>query len=50
MSQDKKRVLGELLQNGNIVVVNQGASYFKDRTLAHGGRALKDGKIHNAIK
>lgn len=46
MSTKIRQVLEDLLANGQIVVVNKGISHFKDNTLAHGGRALKDGKIH----
>ena len=46
MSDSKKKVLDSLLENNQIVSVNQGISKFRDNTLAHGGRTLKDGKIH----
>lgn len=46
MSNEKKKVLESLMQSDRIVVVDQGISIFKDKTLAHGGRTLKDGKIH----
>ena len=45
MSDEKKQILDELI-DGQIVIVNQGTSHFNDNTLAHGGRALNDGKIH----
>lgn len=46
MSDTKKEVLENLLRSDKVVVVNQGVSKFNDNTLAHGGRALRDGKIH----
>lgn len=46
MSNHKKKVINDLLESNQIVLVNKGISIFKDNTLAHGGRALKDGKIH----
>lgn len=46
MGNEKKKVLESLMQSDRMVVVNQGISIFKDKTLAHGGRTLKDGKIH----
>ncbi len=46
MSHVKKKVVDDLLQSDKVVIVNQGRSHFNDNTLAHGGRALKDGKIH----
>ena len=46
MSPAKRKVLDELISCEQIVVVNKGISHFRDNTLAHGGRALKDGKIH----
>ncbi len=46
MSHAKKKVMDDLLQSDKVVIVNQGRSHFNDNTLAHGGRALKDGKIH----
>lgn len=45
MNEEKQKRIDILIES-NIVVVNQGQSIFKDNTLAHGGRALKDGKIH----
>ena len=45
MSKEKRKVLDSLL-NGQVVIVNQGVSIFADNTLAHGGRTLRDGKIH----
>lgn len=45
MSAEKKQILDELI-DGQIVIVNQGISHFNDNTLAHGGRALNDGRIH----
>lgn len=45
MNDEKKQLIDRLI-NLDIVVVNQGESIFKDDTLAHGGRALKDGKVH----
>ena len=46
MSFEKKRILDELINCDQIVIINKGISHFNDNTLAHGGRALKDGKIH----
>lgn len=45
MSDEKKQLIDRLIDS-DIIVVNQGQSIFKDNTLAHGGRALKDEKIH----
>ena len=45
MNDEKKQLIDRLIVS-NIVVVNQGQSKFKDNTLAHGGRALKDNKVH----
>ena len=45
MNDDKKQLIDSLIDS-NIIIVNQGQSIFNDKTLAHGGRALKDGKIH----
>lgn len=45
MSEEKKKILDNLL-NGQVVIVSRGTSKFKDNTLAHGGRALGDGKVH----
>lgn len=46
MSKNKKSIIDTLLEEEKIVIVNRGVSIFKDKTLAHGGRTLKDGKIH----
>lgn len=46
MSDIKKKVLENLLRSDKVVIVNQGVSKFNDNTLAHGGRTLRDGKIH----
>ena len=46
MSPRKKYVLDRLLESDDIVVVNQGKCSFDETIIAHGGRALKDGKIH----
>ena len=46
MSPRKKQILEDLIINEQIVIVNQGISHFNDNTLAHGGRALMDDKIH----
>ena len=46
MSDTKKEVLENLLRSDKVVIVNQGVSKFNDNTLAHGGRTLRDGKIH----
>lgn len=46
MSNEKKKVLDNLLKSDKVVIVNQGVSKFNDNTLAHGGRTLRDGKIH----
>lgn len=46
MSERKKEVMKSLLNEDKVVLVNKGTSIFKDNTLAHGGRVLKDGKIH----
>ena len=45
MNDEKKELIDSLIES-NVVLVNQGQSIFKDNTLAHGGRALKDGKTH----
>ena len=45
MSEEKREVLDSLL-NGQVVIVNQGVSIFNDNTLAHGGRTLRDRKVH----
>ena len=45
MSEKNRKLVDSLLESNN-VVVNHGDSIFKDDTFAHGGRALKDGKIH----
>ena len=45
MNEEKKLLIDRLIAS-DIVVVNQGQSIFKDNTLAHGGRALRDEKIH----
>lgn len=46
MSPRKKQILEDLIIDEQIVIVNQGISHFNDNTLAHGGRALMDDKIH----
>lgn len=46
MSPKKRQELNDLISSEQIVVVNKGISHFKDNTLAHGGRALNDKKIH----
>ena len=46
MSESKKKEIDSLIENKDIVIVNKGKSKFNDNTLAHGGRTLKDGKIH----
>ena len=46
MSDTKKEVLENLLRSDKVVIVNKGVSKFNDNTLAHGGRTLRDGKIH----
>lgn len=46
MSDTKKEKLENLLKNDKVVMVNKGVSKFNDNTLAHGGRTLRDGKIH----
>ena len=46
MSPKKKQILDDLIDNKQIVMVNQGVSHFNDNTLAHGGRALNDGRVH----
>ena len=46
MSIKNKSVIDNLIEIGKIVVVNEGISHFNDNTLAHGGRSLRDGKIH----
>ena len=46
MSLKMKQVLDDLIDSRKIVIVNKGRSHFNDNTLAHGGRTLKDGKIH----
>ena len=43
---DEKKDLIDSLIDSEIVIVNQGRSIFRDNTLAHGGRSLKDGKMH----
>ena len=45
MNDYKKQLIDSLIDS-DIVVVNQGQNIFNDNTLAHGGRARKDGKIH----
>ena len=45
-SDKKKELIDNLIECDKVVIVNQGISHFNDNTLAHGGRALKDGKIH----
>lgn len=45
MSEKKKQVLDSLLKSDNIKV-NNGISKLGEKNFAHGGRALKDGKIH----
>ena len=45
-SEEKKKTMDELLMAEKVVIVNHGKSQTGDNTLAHGGRALKDGKIH----
>ena len=46
MSSKKQKVIDSLLEDDKIVLVNQGISIFNDKTLAHGGKTLGDGKIH----
>ena len=46
MSPKKRAVIDDLLESKQVVIVNQGPNHWGDNTLAHGGRALKDGKIH----
>lgn len=46
MSDEKRRVLDELLASPEIVIVDKGLRGPDDNTLAHGGRGKKDGKIH----
>ena len=45
-SDKKKELIDNLIEYDKVVIVNQGISHFNDNTLAHGGRALGDGKIH----
>ena len=45
MSEKKKALINMLIERDNIVV-NQGVSIYKDNTFAHGGRTLRDDKIH----
>lgn len=45
-SDKKKELIDNLIECDKVVIVNQGISHFNDNTLAHGGRALRDGKIH----
>ena len=42
----KKELIDNLINSEKIVVVDKGAFHYNDNTLAHGGRALGDGKIH----
>lgn len=44
MSNQKKITLDELIKNNLVVIVNRGTNRLN--TFAHGGRTLKDGKIH----
>lgn len=46
MSLKMKQELDDLINTEKVVIVNKGLSHFNDNTLAHGGRSLKDGKIH----
>ena len=46
MSDNKKSLIDDLIANEKIVIINKGENSFGDNTFAHGGRALKDGKIH----
>ena len=46
MSPKKQKVLDDLIKSDKVVSVDKGVSTFNDKTLAHGGRTLRDGKIH----
>lgn len=45
-SDKKKELIDNLIECDKVVIVNQGICHFNDNTLAHGGRALRDEKIH----
>ena len=45
-SNNKKKLIDNLIECDKVVIVNQGICHFNDNTLAHGGRALRDGNIH----
>lgn len=46
MGENAKKTMDSLLESKQVINVNTGLSKFEDNTLAHGGRALEDGKIH----
>ncbi len=46
MSEQKKALIDNLINKKQIVVVNKGLSKSGSNLLAHGGRSLKDDKIH----